>query len=84
MTTTLYFTREALEQQSTVDLLTLLPEGYYVGKDAGLWMIFDLDHSFSTPLFPGTLRECLIEFLFQYPFTGDEIEITRWALATSR
>lgn len=88
MTTTAYFTRATLELQSTEHLLILLPEGYMIFKDSGWWNIGKHDsddHDFyHAAASKDNIREYLIEFLLQHPFTGEEIEITRWVLATSR
>lgn len=84
MNTPPHFTRTTLELQSTEHLLTLLPEGWMIFKDSGTWKIglFDSDdRDFHHPAASNyNIREYLIEFLLQHPFSGDEIEITRWAL----
>jgi hypothetical protein len=83
-----YFTRETLEKYPTEILLILLPEFYQIFKDSGTWTIGHMDTDEKNFRHPTccdyNIREYLIEFLLQHPFTGDEIEITRWVLATTR
>lgn len=83
-TETPYFSREHLEAQPTEKLLVLLPENWHIFKDSGAWTIGHMDtpeHDYHHPTRCAyDIRAYLIEFLLQYPFDGQEIEVTRYEL----
>ncbi len=86
VTATPYFQREQLEAQPTEKLLILLPEYWHIFKDSGAWTIGHMDtpaQDFEHPTrCRFDVREYLIEFLLQHPFAGNEIEVSRYVLAT--